>query len=216
MIGVILPTRGLVFTKVEEALEKERANHEIRIYRSHDLPIPQGHNNLTEQALKDGCDYLWFIEEDTVPLAGSLEQMLQANGDIVCVDYGVSGWGCVTKSTAGEILWCGLGCTLINRRVFEELETPCFRSDKSLRLNDWTWQDLPAEYVNSRGYGNLDIWFCWQARSKGFVIKQIDGECEHLGLTALGLPGRNNGLHSISPKSKIENQKIFNLKEVTT
>lgn len=214
MIGVILPTRGLVFTRVEEALEEERKSHEIRIYRSHDLPIPQGHNLLTEQALKDGCEWLWFVEEDTVPSAGSLEQMLRANGDIVCKDYGVSGWGCVAKSIEGEILWCGLGCTLINRKVLEVLETPFFRSDKSLRQNDWTWQDLPAEYVNTRGYGNLDIWFCWQARSKGFVIKQVEGECEHLELAELGRKGINEGLHRIALKPKITNHQKINFKEV--
>lgn len=209
MIGVILPTRGLVFTQVEEALELIRRDHDIRIYRSHDLPIPDGHNKLAELALKDGCDYLWFVEEDTVPLAGSLERMLQANGDIVCTDYGVFGWGCVTKNEQGEILWCGLGCTLINRRVFELLEPPYFRSDKTLRLNDWTWVDLPGEYVTTRGYGNLDIWFCWQARAKGFSITQVEGECEHLELIALGKRGSNSGLHDIHTRPKIEKQQIL-------
>lgn len=216
MIGVILPTRGLVFTRVEEALEKERERHEIRIYRSHDLPIPQGHNYLTEQALKDGCEWLWFVEEDTVPLAGSLEQMLQADGDIVCIDYGVSGWSCISKSIEGEILWCGLGCTLVNRKVLEVLEQPIFRSDKTLRLNDWTWQDLPADYVKNRGYGNLDIWFCWQAREKGFVIKQVEGECDHLELAQIGRKEINDGLHRITLKPKITNHQTFNLKEVKT
>lgn len=209
MIGVVLPTRGLVFTRVEESLEEIRKDHEIRIYRSHDLPIPEGHNLLTERALKDGCDYIWFVEEDTVPTAGSLERMLQADGDIVCTDYGVSGWSCVTRNTQGEILWCGLGCTLVNRRVFETLDQPYFRSDKSLRLNDWSWVDLPADYARSRGYGSLDIWFCWQARLKGFSITQVDGECDHLELIALGKRGSNNGLHQIAIRPKIENKQIL-------
>lgn len=214
MIGVVLPTRGLVFTRVEERLEEIRQNHDLRIYRSHDQPIPDGHNLLTEQALKDGCDYIWFVEEDTLPPAWSLEKMLQADGDIVCIDYGVSGWGCVARSTEGEILWCGLGCTLVKRQVLEMLEQPYFRSDKTLRLNDWTWADLPAEYAMSRGYGSLDIWFCWQARDKGFSITQVEGECEHLELTALGTRGSNSGLHQINPRPKIEKKQIFNLKEV--
>ena len=212
MIGVVLPTRGLVFTRVEEALEDIRKDHEIRIYRSHDLPIPEGHNKLAEQALLDGCDYIWFVEEDTVPPARSLEKLLAVNADIACIDYGVSGWSCVTKDTQGEILWCGLGCTLVKREVLEVLKRPYFRVDKALRLNDWTWTDLPVGYLEKRNYGGLDIWFCWQSREAGFKIVQVEGECEHLQLDALGIRGTNNGLHQISVRASIENNQILNRK----
>ena len=204
-----MPTRGLVFTRVEQAIEECRRDHEIRVYRSHDLPIPDGHNALAKQALEDGCDYIWFVEEDTVPSARSLERMLQADSDISCVDYGVSGWGCVTRSTQGEILWCGLGCTLVRRHVFETLDYPWFRVDKTLRLSDWTWIDLPADYVENRNYGNLDIWFCWQARDKGFRIVQAEGECEHLELVELGRRGNNHGLHKIGIRLPITKKQIL-------
>jgi len=209
-IGIVLPTRGLVFTRVEQAIEPFRKKHDITVYRSYDLPIPEGHNRLTEEALADGCDYIWLIEEDTVPPAGSLEKMMQANSDIACVDYGVSGWGCVTKDSNGQILWCGLGCTLVKREVFERLEKPFFRTDKTLRLNDWTWQDLPADYVKNKVYGTLDIWFCCQARKAGFKITQIEGEAVHLQLENLGQRATNNGIHQIVERKKIENKQTLN------
>lgn len=213
-VAVILPTRGLVFTKVEEALEEYRLgeyreDYNMRIFRSHDLPIPDGHNSLTRQALTDNFDYLWFVEEDTVPQAGALESLIQAKSSISCIDYGVTGWGCVTRNGRGEILWCGLGCTLVKREVFEALEYPYFRVDKTLRLNDWTWQDLPEEYIRTKQYGSLDIWFCMQARAKGFEIVQVEGECEHLKLDELGKVGVNNGLHQISIKEKITRKQIL-------
>jgi hypothetical protein len=209
MIGIVLPTRGLVFTRVEEAIEREKQNHQVRVYRSWDQPIPDGHNTLAKKALEDGCDYIWFIEEDTVPTTGALDRLLEADSPIACVDYGVAGWGCVTHNSEGEILWCGLGCTLVKKEVLEALDYPYFRADKVLRLNDWTWQQLPESYIEKKNYGSLDIWFCTKAREKGFSITQVEGECEHLELKALGQRQRNNGLHEIGLREKISKHQIL-------
>src|SRR3990167_3139716 len=112
-IGIVLPTRGLVFCQVEKAIEEMRKDYDIKVYRSHDLPIPDGHNVLTQSALLDNPTHILYIEEDTVPPTGVLEKLLVSDADVACVDYGVSGWGCVTRDSLGEILWCGLGCTLV-------------------------------------------------------------------------------------------------------
>lgn len=211
-IGIILPTRGLVFTRVEEEIEKLRKQYDIEVYRSNSLPIPEGHNHLTEKALGDGKEVLFFIEEDTVPPAGALEKMLAVtkDADIACIDYGVAGWGCVARDTKGEILWCGLGCTVIKRQVFEALERPYFRTDMVLRLNDWTWQKLSEEYVKTKQYGGLDIWFCTKAKELGFKIGQVpEEEADHLRLVELGKREINNGLHKIELKPKIEKRQII-------
>lgn len=212
-IAIVLPTRGLVFTRVEEALEEARNGHDVRIFRSHSLSIPDGHNLLVKQALDEGYQYIWIVEEDTVPPARALEQMLQVGADVACIDYGVSGWGCVSRNTKGDILWCGLGCTLVKREVFEALEYPWFRVDKTLSLNDWTWKDLPEEYIRTKQYGSLDIWFCCKAREQGFKIVQVDGECDHLELESLGQREVNNGLHRIKLKPKIEKKQVLNENE---
>lgn len=206
-IGIIVPTRGLVFTKVEQAIEGLRGQN-TKVYRSRDLPIPDGHNELTKQALADGNEWLFYIEEDTVPPEGALEKLLAADSDIACIDYGVQGWGCVTRNDLGEILWCGLGCTLVKRSVLEAMDYPYFRADMTLRLNDWTWQQLPEEYVRTKQYGSLDIWFCYNARKLGFTITQVPGECEHLELVELGKRETNNGLHTIRAKPNITKNQI--------
>lgn len=210
-LGIIIPTRGMVFTKTMQAVEEIRNGYNTKIYFSSDLPIPDGHNQTTQQALKDGMDYLLFIEEDTVPPAGAIEKLLAVESDIAVIDYGVSGWGCVARDQSGEILWAGLGCTLVKREVFEALEYPYFRVDKVLRQNDWKWVDLPEDYIKTKQYGSLDIWFCTQAREKGFKIGQVEGEeADHLLLTALGQRGTNNGVHQIESKPKITKRQIIN------
>ena len=209
-INVVLPTRGLVFCQVEEAIEEMRKDYDIKVYRSHDLPIPDGHNVLTQRALLDNPTHILYIEEDTVPPTGVLEKLLVSDADVACVDYGVSGWGCVTRDSLGEILWCGLGCTLVKKEVFNGWEPPYFRVDKTLRLNDWTWQDLPEDYIKNKNYGGLDIWFFTQVRKRGFKINQIKGECDHLQLLELGKSGMNMGLHKIDKRPMIVNNQVLN------
>ena len=199
-INAVVPTRGLIFTEVVTSIGDVE-----QVIFSHDLTIPEAHNRLTKAALSDKPDYILFIEEDTVLPRGGLQLLLKENADIACIDYAVGGWGCVTKNQWGDILWCGLGSTLIRREVFEALPYPWFRSDKQLRLNDYTWIDAP---VNS--YGGQDIWFCLQARKAGFKIKQVEGvEARHLKLDRLGTAEINHGLHEISPKQPIIKNQII-------
>ncbi len=208
-IGIVLPTRGLVFTQVEEVIESWRDDYNIKVYRSHDLPIPEGHNKLTQKALEDGSDYILFVEEDTVAPARALDNLVQANKSIACVDYGVSGWSCITRDTNGKILWCGLGCTLVKREVFEQMDVPYFRIDQVLDLVNWKWRTLPEEYLKNKGYGGQDIWFFCKAREKGFEITQVEGECDHLKLGELGRNEFNKGLHTIVLKPRIEKNQVI-------
>ena len=123
MIGVILASRGLIFAEAVDNLNRNLEGRDFRIYISHDLPIPDCQNVLAQRALDDNCESLLFIEEDTVIPDKGLDALVALNSDIACIDYGVAGWGCVTRdSHTNEILWCGLGCTLIKREAFEAME----------------------------------------------------------------------------------------------
>lgn len=205
MIAIVLCSRGLIFAEVEHEIEKMRLEHDIVVFRTWNKPIPDAQNYLTEEVLKNpDIDYLFFIEEDTVPPEGALEKLLTLNTDIACIDYGVNGYSCVAKDKkTEEIYWCGLGCTLIKRKVFDKIEKPWFRTDKTLRLNDWKWIDNPAKY------GGHDIWFCMKAREKGFTIQQVEGECRHLKLVSVGVSEYNNGLHIVKEKPKIVIQQYI-------
>ncbi len=208
MIAVILPSRGLIFAEVEDSISRNLAKYNYKVYRSFNLPIPECQNMLVEQALADGCKFLCFVEEDTVMPDGAMERLLLADADIACIDYSVSGYSCITRDkNTDEILWCGLGCTLVKSEVFSKLEKPYFRSDKVLLLNSWP----VIQWINAgvQAYGGQDIYFCMMAREKGFKIKQVDGECDHLRLEALGRREINNGFHQIVRKEKISKHQIL-------
>ena len=198
-----------MFTEVEQALEEEIRNKNHRIYRSFTLPIPDCQNQLVSQALEDNPTHLLFIEEDVVIPKDGLTKLLAANTDVAFIDYAVAGWSCRAKDRkTGEILWCGLGCTLIKTGVFDKLEKPYFRVDKILLLNDWPEQKWIDAGPKMR-YGGQDIWFCRQVKEKGFQIVQVEGECRHLKLDKLGSAGINNGLHQISEKEKITKENLI-------
>lgn len=200
-LGVILPTRGLVFTEVEMALAENLSGFNNKIYRSFDLKIPECQNVLVEKALKEHCTDLLFVEEDTVMPENALADLLLADADIGCVDYGVAGYSCITREkNTGDILWCGLGCTLVKRRVFEKMNMPYFKDDK-LQLN--FWPEIRWQKAGWQEYGGQDIYFCVKAREQGFTIKQVPGECRHLKLENLGRSEVNNGLHMVSEKPRI-------------
>ena len=204
MIGVIVPTRGLIFTEVIQAIENLRKHADIKVFYSYDLPIPEAQNYLVEKALADKniSDFL-FVEEDVVIPENTIQILDDLQSDIACIDYGVNGWSCTAQDEKGEIYWCGFGCTLVKRYVFNLVEKPWFRVDKSLRLNDWKWIDNEAKY------GGQDIWFCMQAREQGCTIAKAKEECRHMKLESLGKPELNRGLHLIKQKPTIEKQQII-------
>ena len=52
MVAVVLPTRGLVFTEVIEALESYKRKCFLDIYYSYNLPIPDAQNILTDENIE--------------------------------------------------------------------------------------------------------------------------------------------------------------------
>ena len=207
-IGVILPSRGLVFAEVEDSISRNLEEYDYKVFRSFNLTIPDCQNVLTEKALADGCTHLLFVEEDTVMPLGGFKSMLLADSDIACIDYAVAGYSCITRDkNTNEALWCGLGCTLVKREVFDKLEKPYFRSDKLLLLN--VWPNIQWIDAGEQGYGGQDIYFCIKAREQGFKIKQVKGECRHLKLDELGRKEINKGLHQISQKEIISKHQTL-------
>jgi hypothetical protein len=216
-IAILTPSRGLVHSRtVEAVLANTRSMPLWDWHFTHDLPIPDCDERLAEVGMASNADLLWYIEEDVIPPADALERsiaLLDEGWDVAAVDYPVgsaeSGWGCLVRDAKGEIEWCGLGCTLIRREVFEKLPRPWFSTDyQYIDFHHGAgWEKKLGPQDNARRFGQQDIYFCMALRAAGMRIGQVPGMVAgHALLERLGAQGTNVGMHQISIRQRIKHQ----------
>lgn len=219
--AILIPSRGLVHSRTAEAV-LANIDHSEKVagctgwFFTHDLPIPDCDEKVAEMGMATNADLLWFIEEDVIPPQDALERslaLLDEGWDVAAVDYPVgspeSGWGCLVRDGKGDIEWCGLGCTLIRREVFEKLARPWFSTDWQY-IDYHTgngWEKRPSPTDNRRRFGQQDIYFCMALRAAGFRIGQVPGlTAGHALVEHLGASGTNVGMHRISIREQIKRQ----------
>ncbi len=180
MIAVILPSRGIADVRVFQAIDRElSAIPHIRIYR-HEESMPECFNGPIREGLQiSAITAFWFIEEDTIPPFGALQELFFLNADIAAINYHLKfpsrPLSCCTAQADGKILWVSLGTTLIQRTVFEKLSDPWFEVDKDvISFYEGSSQLNPIERIVPRkqlGYGGHDMVFCFKAMEAGFSIR---------------------------------------------
>jgi len=212
-IGVCIASRGLIHSRTLESVFKNlRKGCRWRIFLTHDMPIPDAQNSLVSQAMKWGATYLFFVEEDMLVPDRTLESLLALEKPISAVDYpvGEGRYSCIARK-GDEILWCGLGCTLIHRNVFDKIGKPWFETDKTVRITN----EDPFEYVIDENipykYGGHDILFGIKVREKGVEISQLDGiTAGHIKPVKTGKDGFNDGTHKFEVWNEIKNFQNYN------
>lgn len=192
-IACILPSRGLIYARTVKGLFENARDYHFDLYVSDNLPIPDCFNFNLKTAFANGSEYVWMVEEDNELPDNILYKLLKEDKDIVTLDYNVGkGVSHIQQGEGKENLWCGIGCTLIKKKVFDKLEYPWFRVDKQLMLNTGEWVDKESKF------GGHDVWFFTQARKAGFeinVLKDIKGQ--HYRAKELPKRENNNGLYTI-------------------
>jgi hypothetical protein len=214
--AIATPSRGLVHSRTIEAVLANLATADIRgtgWFLTHDLPIPDCDEHVAELALASGAEAVWFIEEDVIPPTGALSASLDLSTEypVVAIDYPVGdpadSWTCLQRDPVdGTILWCGLGCTLVRREVFETLARPWFST--MFRWVDYHngagWQKELAPESNDLRYGHQDIYFGFALREAGFRIGQVPGmTASHAYVAELGRQGTNVGAHKIGIRDHV-------------
>ncbi len=223
-VALCMPSRGLIHSRTVDATlaALARASGHMDMvgwFMTHDLPIPDCHETLAQQALAAGAEFVWFVEEDMIPPPDALVRLLdiqrQTGAGIVTIDYPISEQPTqstvMRKASDGSVFWCGLGCTLITRDVFTRLDRPWFRSKhpgvfiRHGAQDDWHWQDNPPHAPNVFEYGGQDIWLCYQALLAGFTIEAVpDVVAGHARLRSWGAKHTNDGAHVVDVLREIE------------
>lgn len=186
-----MPTRGLIFTKVEVALEDElfKNGQMPFILRTDNLPIPDCRNKLIESALSvPDWTHILLIDDDVIIPEGGLGLLIEADSDIAFIDYPMhytgDRWGNMGTATyddwlPGEdpkgkpVAWAGLGCTLVKREVLEKMSDPYFKVTQHTFTRDDNGHITLNDDNVQLGGGGEDTYFFVQAKKLGLTITPI-------------------------------------------
>ena len=195
-IAVILPSRGLIFSETADEILKNLQGIPHKFFFSHGKPIPDCFEEPTLRALKDkSISHLWFVEDDMKLPPNTLSSLLLEDANAVTCDYPINkkGRGSVFRDQGGHVVFCGTGCLLVKRSVFDNLTKPYFRSDiKWTMLNYGEALKLVASQSEDEGYGLHDITFCIKLWNAGIVVKVSPVKLGQRKLINLGKAGSNN------------------------
>ena len=221
----IMPTRGIIYTKAEVALEDELLKNNIVpwILRTDNKPIPDCRNILVENALKTPATHFLMVDDDVIIPEGGLKAMLDKDTDITFIDYPMhyseGRWDAMGTATydnwlPGEefkdkdVAWAGLGCCLVRREVFEKLDKPWFRTFQKAFLRDDKGKITLKKDDEKLGGGGEDVYFFLEAKKAGFKVKAVqDMVCGHARLSRVVTAfadGKYNTQHRIVINNKVE------------
>lgn len=187
-IGIICPTRGLVFTETIEGLLEGFAGRDYKVYLSHNLPTPDSFNTLIKRALDDGNGYLLITNDDVVINKRIVDKLFEKCSDIVtCPTYIGNFPGYYEKD--GKITMTGTSCILAKREVFENIGP--------LTTEQVIIQGGEEKISGMCEFGGEEVSFSRQVLAKGYSIEKIDDKARHLRLINLGEHYSNNGCHEI-------------------
>lgn len=144
---------------------------------SRGAPIDMSRNEIVRSALENDVEYVFFLDSDVVCPPDTIIRLMAHNLPIVTGVYYTRAppiepavWSEITPSGKQAIAFnpgsglieadfIGMGCCLIHKSVFKNIEPPYFK---------WT---LTFENVNNPGIGRSeDFEFCRKARERGYKI----------------------------------------------
>lgn len=202
-IGVVLPSRGLVFSKTMESVFNNTKGKDWQLYMAHDLPIPDCFNIPLKLSLKDGCKLIWFVEEDMYIPPDTLDKMLAlfaAGEKVISSNYADrrTGKSFVELDNNGEVLYAGMGCLLVDAEILKKMAPDylqtCVFWIKTGGGEKWL---EPHPEIKNTGYGTQDIWLNWKIRELGYKIALVDSKIGHLQLVEKSPDNTNTGQHKI-------------------
>lgn len=196
MIAICIPSRGLVHSRTLEHIMDNifPVENDFEFFFSHDLPIPECFNDVTERAIEAGADYIWYVEEDMGFPDGTFDYllMMMKNCDAATLDYPVTDHhNAISDSVLGKPIF-GTGCLLIKVDALKDVLP--FRSDVEYRVNSNTTGTRDPHSV----YGHHDVHMSVQLQDKGYEVGIAPMKGWQYRLKELGQNRTNVGYHKIT------------------
>ena len=200
-IGVILPSRGMLFTETLEELLRELAGRDYTIYWSHGNKLPACFNKPVSRALRQAHSHILIVEEDMVLPDGILQELLDADEDIIACDYPIvnAPSGTVLYDPDDNAIFTGTGFMLAKKSALDKMPRPIFRADI-----EWTFKQYgnkvkfaASQTDPDKVYGHHDITFgLWQYMNNK-PIKVAKTVLAQRKLVKKGATGNNEGTDEI-------------------
>lgn len=193
-VAVCVPTRGLIHAKVVEwLLTFETKSFEPLFIFVAGLEMPECREVLVDKFLTTAADYLFFLDDDTLPPKDAIDKLLAIDKDIAT---GIT-WNKITDEynrpmigyqnpISGLIQWstswvypdvfridgAGLSNCLIKRKVLEAIQRPRF---------NWNWTFTAPDGGKTEIFQGEDIYFFMKAKAAGFEAWcNSDVQCQHI------------------------------------
>jgi len=206
-LAVVLPSRGLMFSKTLEELLGELKGFNYKIFWSHGRSLPDCFNVPTEEALEDPEVFaVLFCEDDMIIPKGILKKMFAKNYPVVALDYPFqqNGDATVLHDPEGMAYWSGTGFLLVARQVLENIPKPIWQTGRTFDpfVDTDTLHFWPRK-LHKVYYGLHDLNFGLVLYSAGMPIMVMDETAGQRKLVKLGSPATNHGAHEIKELTEV-------------
>lgn len=200
-LAVILPSRGLMFSKTLEDLLRELKGFKYKIFWSHERSLPECFNIPTEEALADPEVFaVLFCEDDMILPEGILQEMFAKRYPVVALDYPFQQNGDATTlhDPEGMAYWTGTGFMLVARQILENIPKPIWQTGRTFDpfVDKDTLHFWPRK-LNKTYYGLHDLNFGLTLYSAGVPVMPMERTAGQHKLKNLGERNTNIGAHDI-------------------
>lgn len=191
-LGICVPLYNVVpasffvnfINRIHELYDQNK--YDVQIYMRTSTIVDKARNDLVNMALKDNCDFVFFIDSDMLIPRGAIDKLINMDVNIASGLYFSKGkpYLPVARVKEGDkhffledfefdqiikVAGVGMGCCLIKTKVFKDLEFPYFKLE---------WR----EHEGKKYQIAEDLYFCEEANKKGYEIHLNTGIlCEHFG-----------------------------------
>lgn len=213
-IAVILPSRGLVFSKTVEELYKALEGLDFKIFWSHGRPIPDCFEIPTDEALADPTfTHLLVVEEDMIIPKDSIKYMLAKDVHAIAYDYPVTGskGGTILYDTEDTAYFTGCGLLLVKMEYIRRMKKPVWRTDIQWNMKYRPgYIEFDIQDKREADYGQQDIAFGLRFYVNGLPIKVAKKTTGQRKLEKKGLGMTNDGTHTIAEYTEVDKHNKIN------